>query len=53
MLSIGYIAVQEDGVIGASVTDPRTGEIIKGHVTLRFIKSKTGLFNCNRIIGAI
>jgi hypothetical protein len=38
---------------GASVTDPRTGEIIKGQGNTWLIACKTRLFNCNGFIGAI
>ena len=30
----GFIAQQEDGVMAQLFSDPRTGEIIKGHVSL-------------------
>ena len=38
---------------GSSVSDPRTGEIIKGHVSLRFFAHTSRFFNSSSTSGSV
>ena len=39
----GFIVLQEGGVMAGGVVDPRTGEIIKGHVVKGSLRGSSGL----------